>query len=80
MERKYLWKKKQEYISNVELSNLYLYQGKTGIFLNYYFKTLTTNDELQKYLFTEKEANEILGNTFYMFERIEVDVQDNTAL
>lgn len=80
MERKYLWKKKQEYISNVELSNLYLYQGETGIFLNYYFGTLTTNDELQKYLFTEREANEILGNTFYMFERIEVDVQDDTAL
>lgn len=80
MERKYLWKKKQDYISNVESSNRHLYRGKTGILLTFYSEYITTNDELQRYLFTEKEANEILGDTFYMFERIEVDVQDNTSL
>ncbi|MDT2842644.1 hypothetical protein [Vagococcus lutrae] len=81
MDRKYLWKKKQEYVSKVESADcMYLYRGKESIFLFCKFKNLTMNDELHKYLFTEKEANEILGNTFYMFERIEIDVQDDTAL
>lgn len=80
MERKYLWKKKQDYVSCVESADfMYLYRGKENIFLFCYFKT-TKIDDLHKYLFTEKEANEILGNTFYMFERIEVDVQDNASL
>lgn len=74
MEHKYLWKKKQEYVSNVESRNEYLYRGKVGIFLLIYVEGITTNDELQKHLFTEREANEILGNTFHMFERIKADV------
>ncbi len=81
MDHKYLWKKKQDYVSCVEFADgMYLYRGEENIFLTFRSKIFTTNDDLQGYLFTEKEANEILGNTFYMFERIEVDVQDDTAL
>ncbi len=80
MEGKYLWKKKQDYISKVESDSLYLYQGEESTFLSFYSGYPLNKDNMKRYLFTEREANEILGNTFYMFERIEVDVQDDTAL
>lgn len=78
--RKYLWKKKQDYISKVESDCLYLHQGEESTFLSFYSGYSVNKDNIERFLFTEKEANEILGNTFYMFERIEVDVQDDTAL
>lgn len=80
MDHKYLWKKKQDYISKVESDCLYLYQGKESTFLSFYSSYSVNKDNIERFLFTEKEANEILGNTFYMFERIEIDVQDDTAL
>lgn len=80
MNHKYLWKKKQDYISKVEFSNHYLYRRDKSTYLSLYHGYSVHKDTIERFLFTEREANEILGNTFYMFERIEVDVQDDTPL
>lgn len=80
MDHKYLWKKKQDYISKVESDSLYLYRGDKSTFLSFYYGYFVHKNDIERFLFTEREANEILGNTFYMFERIEADAQDDTAL
>lgn len=68
---KYYWRKKQEYLCSFEdLKECYL-----NMWTNDNKPTLSTTREVSLYKtkFTEQEANELLGDDFEMFERVDIE-------
>lgn len=84
---KYIWRKKQEYVSDVEqLQYQYLYEYDGGkldgvVVLSQLFAKVETIDgfmyapeKLDQYLFTETEIDRLLPNSKHMFDKFEYEV------
>lgn len=81
--KKYVWRKKQEYISDIDhIESSYVFRFEHNLIgLNILFVQIETKDgfmyapeKLEKYLFTEKEIDELLPNSKHMFDKFEYDV------
>lgn len=81
--KKYVWRKKQEYVSDIEhIESSYVFRYENDLIgLNILFVQIETKDgfmyaseKLEKYLFTEKEIDELLPNSKHMFDKFEYDV------
>ena len=68
---KYYWRKKQEYLCSFE--NLEVCYLNSWLFSDTLVLKNTVETSGYKTKFTEKEAKELLGDEFEMFERVDIE-------